>query len=191
MLALVVGLLVVALIAAVMWAGPKLLQAGEDAVFGVEEPVPAAPAAPEPVAEPVAPPVEELGAQESGPGGLHSSAGTLQEPNTNWATDKARRVAFTAATATERGLVGADSTETYDKITGLCSALAAGAAPAPTLYGFVDDNSTAVTATPMAKITATGMGIQCPEQYTAAAQSLQYLAPEMEIPAAPSYNWLP
>lgn len=182
--ALVVLLLVAVLVAVGVWAGQKLWQAGEDAIFSLGDGT--AVTLDSPVTDAAAPPVPDVDAAE-----VQDSVGAVQAPDTNWVTDQARRLAFTTTTATEHGLTGADPAVTYDQITGLCTALTSGAEPASTLFGFVNDNSTATTAAPMAKITATGMGIQCPEQYTAAAQSIQLMAPGIEIPDVSTFSWVP
>lgn len=181
--ALVTLFLVAVLVALGLWVGQKLWQAGEDAL-SLGGDTTSAPASPQ--LEAAAPAAPEINAADA-----VGSVGAVQTPDTNWVTDQARRIAFSTATATEHGLAGADPAVTYDQITVLCSALAAGAEPASTLFGFVNENSTATTAAPMAKITATGLGIQCPEQYTAAAQSIQLMAPEVEIPDVSTFNWLP
>ncbi|MEX5305748.1 hypothetical protein RF644_08305 [Kocuria sp. CPCC 205258] len=65
-------------------------------------------------------------------------------------------------------------------------------APAmPTVAAFVDERSTGVTAAPMSKITAAGLGIQCPDHYATTLEAAQMLAPELELSDAPSFEWVP
>jgi hypothetical protein len=87
--------------------------------------------------------------------------------------------------------VGVEADATYDEITALCSTLDAGAPAVPTVAACVDERSTAVTAAPMAKVAATGMGIQCPDHYATTLEAAQVLAPEMDPSDAPSFDWVP
>ena len=84
--------------------------------------------------------------------------------------------------------MGVEADATYDEITALCSTLDAGAPAVPAVAAFADERSTAVTAAPMAKGAATGMGIQCPDHYATTLEAPQMLAPEMDLPDAPSFE---
>ncbi|WP_188538733.1 hypothetical protein [Kocuria dechangensis] len=103
--------------------------------------------------------------------------------------DRLRRTAFAAASAGERRLIDVEADEAYDLVTGLCSGLDGGAEPASAVAGFIDEHSTIVTAVPVTKLTATGIGIQCPEHYEAGLNAMH--AHTQEVPEAPAWDWLP
>jgi hypothetical protein len=87
--------------------------------------------------------------------------------------------------------VGVEADATYDEITALCFSLDAGAPAVPTVAAFVDERSTPATTVPMAKVTATGLGLQCPDHYATTMEAARMLAPELELPEVPSFEWLP